>query len=272
MIYIGIRLTFFIILAFGSFCFIGCQASHQPTKPTDTNIPVYSYQIINEYLHDATSFTQGLYYDNGYFYESSGLYGQSELRKIDPITGNITEVRRLSEEYFGEGITALGDEIYQLTWKSHIGFVYNNFDFSLNSTFTYATEGWGLTTDGLNLIMSDGTNKIFYIDPDTFKVVKVLDVVDGERPIVNINELEYINGEIFANIWHVDYIACISPETGQVVRWIDMRDLMDHQVDWSEENVLNGIAYDKDNKRLFVTGKRWPYIYEVELEMRAGTD
>ena len=227
--------------------------------------PVYSYEVINQYPHDPGAFTQGLVFHGGVLYEGTGLKGQSSLRKVALETGEVVKKRDLSYRYFGEGVTVLGDEIMQLTWRSHVGFVYDRDTFERLRDFSYPSEGWGLTHDGLNLIMSDGTAMLRFLAPATFEEVAQLEVRDGEGPVRRLNELEYIGGEIYANVWQTDRIARISPRSGRVVGWIDLTGLLKPEDRTGSEGVLNGIAYDAAGKRLFVTGKRWPKLFEIRL-------
>ena len=203
--------------------------------------------------------------DNGVLYEDTGLNGQSTLRREDLSSGKVLQSQPLSSEYFGEGITVWKDQIIQLTWQSHIGFVYDKASFKLLKLFNYPTEGWGLTHDDTYLIMSDGTPIIHFLDPNTLQEVKKIEVRDAYGPVVNLNELEYICGEIFANIWQTDRIARISPETGQVIGWIDLSGLLSAEDRVPPIDVLNGIAYDAAHDRLFVTGKLWPKLFEITL-------
>jgi len=228
-------------------------------------IPVYTYKVINVYPHDPNAYTQGLVFENGVFYEGTGLYGRSTLRRVDLETGNVLQSYELPSEYFGEGITVFRDVIIQLTWQSHTGFVYDKNSFKLLRDFTYATEGWGITNDGERLIMSDGTSILYFLDPDTFCTIGHIQVYDNGTPINKLNELEYINGQIFANIWQTDEIAMIDPDNGQVSGWIDLSGLLPSQNYDLPVDVLNGIAYDTANSRLFVTGKLWPWLFEIKL-------
>jgi len=228
-------------------------------------IPVYSYNIVNTYPHDPDAFTQGLVFEDGVLYEGTGLLEHSTLRRVELETGAILQIRELPDQFFGEGITVYGDEIIQLTWQSNIGFVYDKNSFELLQQFDYSTEGWGITHDGTRLIMSDGTSTLHFLDPQTFEEIGQLVVFDNDGPVTRLNELEYIQGEIYANVWQTDRVARIAPETGRVVGWIDLRGLLTEE-DLSEPvDVLNGIAYDADNGRLFVTGKLWPKLFEIEL-------
>jgi glutamine cyclotransferase len=236
-------------------------------KPTGkTGTPVYGFHVVHSYPHDPDAFTQGLTFYNGHIYEGTGLYGQSTLRKVDLKTGKVLKNHHLPAKYFGEGITVYRNRLIQLTWKSHAGFIYDNQSFHLLGTFSYLTEGWGITCDGKNLIMSDGTAVLRFLDPQTFTVVKQIEVRNRGRVVSNINELEYVKGEIYANIWDTGYIARISPRTGEVLGWIDLRGLYQLIPKDGKADVLNGIAYDAHNDRLFVTGKFWPKIFEIRVE------
>jgi len=237
-----------------------------PAKVYECEIttPIYSYRIINTYPHDSQAFTQGLIYQNGFLYESTGLHGQSSLRQVELETGRVRKIHSLKNSYFGEGMTLWQDKLIQLTWQSQIGFVYHQKTFEQLNSFTYNTEGWGITHDGEQLIMSDGSDKLYFMNANTFEIISHLQVRDKNTPIFRLNELEYIQGEIFANVWRTHYIARISPRTGQVLGWINLRGLM-NEFEKPPKNVLNGIAYDKAGKRLFVTGKLWPKLFEIEL-------
>jgi glutamine cyclotransferase len=246
-----------------------CSNSSGPAKIEQ--IKNYTYEIVNTYTHDPNAFTQGLiYYDNN-LYEGTGLRGASTLRYVDLETGTALRQRNIGQasvgNYFGEGITIFRDTIYQLTWTSHIGFKYNKDTFDSLGNFSYSTQGWGLTHDGAYLIMSDGTDSIMFINPEDFSVIKVIHVSDSTGPVVRLNELEYINNEIYANIWLSNRIAIISPSDGRVTGWIDLTELVNmvDSLSVPDIDVLNGIAYDKDNDRLFVTGKYWPNLFEINL-------
>ena len=233
-----------------------------PTAPAI--VTHYTYNIVNTYPHDTNAFTEGLFYADGFLYESTGLNGASSLRRVDLTTGNVLQEAIVPSQDFGEGITIVNETIIQLTWQSHIGFIYDKTTFTLMGNFSYTTEGWGLAFDGKQLIMSDGTDNLYFLDPVTFQRTGQIQVYDGYNTVVNINELEYINGDIYANIWQTNTIAIINPYTGQVKAWIDLTGLP------SENNsnpnaVLNGIAYDHITNRLFVTGKDWPSLYQIEL-------
>ena len=227
---------------------------------------VSGYQIVHTYPHDPNAFTQGLIYIDGHLYESTGLNGRSSLRMVDLATGRVLQKHDVPAEYFGEGLTDWGSTLIQLTWQAHKGFVYDRFSFSLLRTFQYQGEGWGLTHDDSNLIMSDGTAYLRFLDPRSFREVKRVRVTDETgRAIDNLNELEYIHGEIYANIWQTDRIARISPRTGKILGWIDLSGIIDkHEIE-DPGAVLNGIAYDSKENRLFVTGKLWPKLFEIRL-------
>jgi glutamine cyclotransferase len=253
------------------FCFF--SIIHGSVSFADSNnsesineVPVYSYKVVNSYPHDPEAFTQGLAYEDGFIYEGTGLNGRSSIRKVELKTGRVLQNRNLPNRYFGEGLTIHDDKITELTWRSNVGFVYNKGNFALIKKFNYPTEGWGITYDGKNLVMSDGSDTLYFLDPKTYKETSRIKVTYEGRPVTRLNELEYVNGEIFANIWLTDFIARISPRTGKVTGWIDLRGLSDDFGFRSSDQVLNGIAYDKKGDRLFVTGKLWPKIYEIRLE------
>ncbi len=232
--------------------------------PSAGAAPVASYRVIRAYPHDPDAFTQGLVYDNGVLYEGTGLQGRSSLRRVELETGTVLQKISLDSRYFGEGIALFGERIYQLTWKSHTCFVYDKTTFTLLSTFSYAGEGWGLTSDGQHLIMSDGTSTLAFRDPDTFAILRQIAVTDNGTPITRLNELEYIEGEIWANVWQTDRIARIDPRTGDVIGWIDLTGLLSRADQAGRTvDVLNGIAYDATEGRIFVTGKLWPVLYQV---------
>lgn len=225
----------------------------------------YSYRVKAVLPHDRRAFTQGLVFEEGIFYEGTGLYARSSLRKVEPETGAVLQQENLAPNLFGEGITVWGDKIIQLTWKARKGFVYDKNTFEQLKTFSYPTEGWGITHDGSRLIMSDGTATLYFWDPETLGEIGKITVTDSGAPVVRLNELEYIDGEIYANIWQTNRIARINPDTGQVTGWIDLSGLLSAEDVVEPVDVLNGIAFDADNNRLFVTGKLWPKIFEIEL-------
>ena len=226
---------------------------------------VYGYKIVRVFPHDPKAYTQGLFFHKGFLYEGTGLEGKSSLRKIDLKTGKIIKLHRLPNSWFGEGITLWDDQLFQLTWKNRTGLVYDAHSFRLLKTFPYPTEGWGLTQDGRQLIMSDGTERLYFLDPRTLKEIKRIRVLDRGFPITLLNELEYIRGEIWANVYQTDWIVRISPDTGQVTGWIDLRGLLPEADRKKGAEVLNGIAYDAKKDRLFVTGKFWPKLFEIKL-------
>lgn len=229
------------------------------------DIPVYTYKIINTYPHDPDAFTQGLVYENGFLYEGTGLYGSSTLRRVELETGKVLQQYDLPDQYFGEGITIAGSQILQLTWTSRIGFVYDKSSFELLRDFSYSHEGWGITFDGSRLIVSDGTAALHFLDPETLQETGKVYVYTDAGPVERLNELEYVQDEIFANIWQTDRIARIDPATGMITGFINLTGLLAGTGFEGSADVLNGIAYDAAGDRLFVTGKLWPYLFEIEL-------
>jgi glutamine cyclotransferase len=238
-------------------------------RPGNGTVPVFGYRIVNTYPHDRGAFTQGLVYRSGVLYEGTGLYGQSTLRRVDLRTGDVRGTVTLGSDYFGEGIAVLKNRIYQLTWREQTGFVYDRETFALLGDFSYSREGWGLTTDGTRLIASNGTDQITFHDPGTFAELDSIAVrADGE-PVQRLNELEYVNGEIWANVFQTDRIARIDRTTGAVRGWIDLSGLLsENDRAGPVVGVLNGIAYDAAKNRLFVTGKNWPKLFEIKLRCR----
>jgi glutaminyl-peptide cyclotransferase len=222
-----------------------------------------SYKIINAYPHDKEAFTQGLVYENGILYEGTGLVGESSLRKVELQTGKVLDQLNLEGQLFGEGIAIMGDKIYQLTWETKTGFVYDKSSFKLINKISYQNQGWGLTAIGDKLIMSDGSNILYFMEPKLFTVTSNIEVYDNKAIVDKLNELEYINGEIWANIWQTNLIARIDPQSGKVLSYIDLKGI-DPVVD-TNVNVLNGIAYDAAGKRIFVTGKNWPKLFEIKI-------
>ncbi|MBN2372430.1 glutaminyl-peptide cyclotransferase [bacterium] len=263
---LGLFAPFVLIIIFSC-----SDISKTPTPSVSVNsnipdtIPVYTYKIVNIYPHARNAFTQGLAYENGILYEGTGLFGQSTVRKVDIETGYVKKYRWLPSNLFGEGLTVFGDKIIQLTWKSGTGFVYDKDSLDLLKEFNYPTEGWGITHDGKNLIMSDGSSMLFILDPDTFERTGSIEAFDEKGPVKGLNELEYVKGEIYANVWPTNRIAIINPKTGQVTGWIVIENILDERDREYPVDVLNGIAYNPENNRLFVTGKLWPKLFEIEL-------
>jgi glutamine cyclotransferase len=245
------------------------SATSCPFAAADSNtplpVPVYNYKIIQTYPHDRNAFTQGLVFSHGFLYESTGLYRKSELRKIKLETAEVLHRRRLPRKFFGEGITIHRNRIIQLTWRSRKGFVYDCNTLEPLGDFPWPAQGWGITHDQKRLIVSDGTSTLKFLDPNTFKIIGKLHVHDNNTPVSRLNELEYVKGRIYANIWRTDRIAVISPETGSILAWIDLRAILNHSQYRKPVGVLNGIAYDEKKDRLFVTGKLWPHLFQIEL-------
>lgn len=257
-------------IAAGSFLFLlsivtlNCQGSPTAAPPSE-KVSVYGYEVVHVFPHDRNAFLQGLVFHEGNFLESTGEVGRSSLRRVQIDSGSVLQKVDVPPPYFAEGITLLKGNIYQLTWQHQLGFVYDALTFDKTGQFKYAGEGWGLANDGQSLILSDGTNRIRFLDPDNFQVTKTIEVLDGHTAIAELNELEYVQGEIYANIWHADRIARIDPKTGKVVGWINLAGLLKPGEVQDEEAVLNGIAYDEASSRLFITGKLWPKIFEIRL-------
>lgn len=244
---------------------IGCLPSCPSTPPPEPEYPLYTYRVVETFPHDAGAFTQGLQFDNGYLYEGTGLHGASALRRTRLETGEVLASVSLDRQYFGEGITIVNDRIVQLTWQSRTGFIYAKGTFEYLGDFSYTGEGWGITFDGEHLIMSDGTAALRFLDPETFAEIRRVTVFDDTGFVHFLNELEYIDGRVYANVWRSDRIARIDPETGEVVSWIDLTDLLSPEHRTGAEDVLNGIAYDAALDRLLVTGKRWPVVFHIDL-------
>jgi glutaminyl-peptide cyclotransferase len=249
------------------------NTSNTTPKTNTGSVPTYSYEVVKTYPHDPKAFTQGLVVHNGFFYEGTGGYrGRdnhfSSLRKVEIETGKVLQKVDLADDYFGEGITIFNDKIYQLTWNEHTAFVYDLKDFTLLKRFTYNGEGWGLTHDGKNLIMSDGTHIIRFLDSETFGTARTLTVLDEKgKPIMELNELEYVKGEIWANVWQEGWIARIDPASGKLLGRIDLVKLADEQMEKDRNaDVLNGIAYDQAADRIFITGKKWKNIFEIKIK------
>ena len=297
-------MRFFTLILFALYA-VSCKTETQPNRPTVNNnsivntnkpanspvqtaekTPVYTYEIVNTFKHDPKAFTQGLIFTNGFLYESTGQEGESSLRKVELASGKVVQKHDVDDDIFAEGMTVLNDKVYQITWQDGICFVYGLSDFKQQQTLKYNGEGWGLTNDGTNLIMSDGSHLIKFADPQTFKIVRTVPVLqDNGQPLFLLNELEYVKGEIWANIWHSEdkttgttqgqmpnigkpnYIARINPESGRVVGWIDLAGISPEDSD-DGENTLNGIAYDAAGDRIFVTGKNWKRLFEIKLKAK----
>lgn len=248
-------------------CNRSANTSAPPKDPAENGVVAnYGYQIVNVWPHDPSAFTQGLVFLDGKLLESTGQEGSSSLRSVELETGKVLKKVDVPIPYFAEGIALLNNKIYQLTWQHRVGFIYDPQTFQKIGEFNYSGEGWGLTTDGKSLILSDGSNRLRFIDPSSFQVSKTIAVLDGKKPIGQLNELEYVNGEIYANVWHEDRIAAIDPETGRVKAWIDLAGLLPAGDVQDPEAVLNGIAFDQTGNRLFVTGKLWPRLFEIKIK------
>ena len=239
-----------------------------PAPPPEPAPPeVFGYRVVREFPHDPRAFTQGLFFHDGFLYESTGLRGESTLRRVELETGEVLEQRELLPQFFGEGAALAGDFIFQLTWEAEIGFVYTREPFRLVREFRYSGEGWGLTFDGEHLVMSDGTDELRFWDPQTLREVRRVPVTADGEPLPRLNELEWIDGEIWANLWTEDRIARIDPDTGEVTAFVDLTGILPGALrrQYPELDVLNGIAWDRENGRIFVTGKKWPKLFEIEL-------
>lgn len=263
------KIRLILVLCLALTC-LQCQAGANSDRPANTTtnavVPRYGYQIVNIWPHDSNAFTQGLILVDGKLLESTGQEGRSSLRNVELETGRILKKVDVPEPYFAEGIAVLNGKIYQLTWQHHLGFIYDAQTFQRVGEFNYAGEGWGLTTDGKSLILSDGSNRIRFIDPSKFQVTKTITVLDDKAPVRELNELEFVQGEIYANIWHDDRIVTIDPQNGHVTSWIDLSGLIPKSELPDPEAVLNGIAYDQANNKLYVTGKLWPRLFEIKVK------
>lgn len=232
-------------------------------------VPVYDFEVVHRYPHDPAAFTEGLFYLNGFLYESTGLEEHSSIRKVRIDTGAVLQKTDIDAQYFGEGIVNWSDHLISLTWKSHVGFVFDLATLKLQRRFSYAGEGWALTQDGRQLIMSDGTSQLRFLNPQTLQETRRLEVTLNGRPVPNLNELEWVKGEIYANVWHANWIARIDPGTGEVVGLINLTGILNgSNLAEGPDGVLNGIAYDAKGDRLFVTGKNWPTLFEIRLRAR----
>lgn len=251
-------------LAFVLACSSESMQAPPSTRPA-SRAPRFSFKVVKAYPHDPSAFTQGLVFADGIFYESTGLNGQSTLRKVTPETGKVIQQIAVEPQYFAEGLALVGDELLQLTWQSQVGFAYDKTTLKRLRTFTYPTEGWGMAYDGAELVMSDGSSHLFFLDPKTQKTIRDLPVTDGGRPVERLNELEFIRGELWANVWQTDRIARIDPRNGHVTGWIDLTGLLRPEARGPEGDVLNGIAWDRAGDRVFVTGKKWPWMFQIEV-------
>jgi len=256
-----------VLLAAG--CGRGDDVPPSPALAPNAPAVQYTYEILHAWPHDPKAFTQGLLYHDGVLYESTGMNGESSLRKVELESGKVMKNVPIPAQYFAEGLTLLNGKLYQLTWQSHKCFVYDLTTFEQKKEFSYPGEGWGLATDGSMLVFSDGSDKIQFLDPDTFEAKKSITVTAGGRPVPYLNELEWIKGEIFANIWTTPFIARIDPATGRIVGVINLSGLLPAVERTPETDVLNGIAYDPAGGRLFVTGKRWPKLFEIRLKPKS---
>ena len=236
------------------------------TPVSNAPVPTYGYQILNIFPHDSNAFTQGLILMDGKLLESTGQEGNSSLRSVELDTGKVLKKVDVPPPYFAEGAAVLNGKVYQLTWQHNVGFIYDLQTLEPAGTFNYDGEGWGLTTDGQSLIMSDGSSRLKFLDPSSFRVTRTISVTDAATPVNKLNELEVVKGEIYANIWHSDRIAVIDPQTGRVKAWIDLTGLMPEDEERDAEAVLNGIAYDQANDKLYVTGKLWPRLFEIKVK------
>ena len=235
--------------------------------------PALPCKIITSYPHDPHAYTQGLVIDNGNMYEGTGIYGKSSLRRVDLQSGKVLQLHKLPSQLFGEGVTVFGNKIIQLTWKAQIGFVYEKSSFKLLQIFRYAGEGWGITHDGENLIMSDGSATIRFLNPETFEEERRITVSDETGPVASLNELEYVKGTIYANVWKTDRIALIDPESGKVTGWLDLTGILPEKSQSAMNiGVLNGIAYDAGNDALYITGKLWPLLFQIEPFIKRTED
>jgi glutamine cyclotransferase len=240
-----------------------------PAAAAYAALPTYDFKVVRSYPHDTQAFTEGLLYRDGFLYESTGLNGKSSIRKVDLASGKVLQSKDIPPQYFGEGLTVWGDTLVGLTWQTQTGFVFDLKTFEVKNQFAYPGEGWGLAQNGKELVMSDGTATLRFLDPKTFLEVRRVKVTADGIAVDQLNELEVVDGEIFANIWHTSTIARIDQNTGKITGWIDFSKLYpDAGKGQNAENVMNGIAYDAEKKRLFVTGKLWPKIYEVKIVPR----
>jgi len=256
-----LKINSFLLIIFLFTLIYSCQDQSSAIEQNNSGEVV----IVNSYPHDTGAFTQGLIFHNGKIYEGTGLYRKSTLRKVNLNTGKVEQIHKLPDHYFGEGITLLNGKIYQLTWKSKTGIIYDADSFKELGTFKYSFDGWGITNNGKELIISNGTPNIYFYDPNTFKQTRIIKVTDRGEKVSLINELEYINGKIYANIWRSNKIISIDPMNGKVLKWYDLSILHKHFDGNTRIDVLNGIAYDEYTGKIFVTGKLWPKLFEIKL-------
>lgn len=256
-----------VLLGIGALA-VACARSPWELSGRTASPPLYGFRVVNAYPHDPRARTQGLVYRDGFLFESTGLKRRSTLRRVRLESGEVVQQRALNAKYYAEGLTDWGNRLVQLTWLSNTGLLYDLRTFREQGRFTYSREGWGLTHDQRRLIVSDGSSRLRFLDPTTFRVIGYLDVKEGTEPVENLNELEYVRNEIFANVWRTDRIARIDPRSGQVIGWVDLSGLLPAGDRADSKAVLNGIAYDAATDRLFVTGKGWPRLFEIALERR----
>jgi glutamine cyclotransferase len=262
----ALRLRFWLVFALAAWTLMA-----PPARAGTSDIPTYTYRVVKSYPHDPDAFTEGLFFKDGFLYESTGLKGRSSIRKTDLDTGVAKMAVTLPPDVFGEGITWFGDRLIGVTWTEHIGFELDLKDFSLKQRFSYPGEGWGLTRNDREVIMSDGTAELRFLDPETLKERRRVRVTAGGKPVDQLNELEWVEGQVFANVWQTDLIARIDPKSGEVLGWIDLGGLLPASDRVAgHTDVLNGIAYDDKTKRLFVTGKMWPKLFQIQLVRKIG--
>jgi len=256
-----------VVLVLLALTALNCQTGTVANLPENGSATLkYSYDVINTWPHDTAAYTQGLVFQDGKLLESTGQEGRSSLRRVELNTGKVLQQVNVPPPYFAEGLTLLKGKLYQLTWQHQRGFIYDAWTFEKIGEFSYSGEGWGLTNDGESLILSDGTNRLRFLNPDNFQVRRSISVLDQRTAVTDLNELEYVHGEIYANVWHQDRIARIDPQTGRVSAWVDLTGLLKPREVTDVDAVLNGIAYDETSERLFVTGKLWPKLFEIRLK------
>jgi glutamine cyclotransferase len=258
-----------MLLVFGLIGFLWLRSDGDGEQAVASNAPLIArevpYEVVNNFPHDSAAFLQGLVWYNGFF-ESTGQFGRSSLRRVEYTTGKVLQRVNLGSQYFGEGLAMIGNELFQLTWQSKRGFVYDRDSFKQIREFKYDTEGWGLTFDGKSLILSDGSDELRFFNPQNFEQTRKVSVKFNGAPLAELNELEYIDGEVWANVWHTDRIVRIDPASGQVKSYLNLAGILPKSEKSDPEAVLNGIAYDQQNKRIFVSGKLWPKIFEIRLK------